>query len=309
MTLHPQAQGLLDAAAGAPPLYEMPLEKARKGFSRLSRTLAGTGPEMDSAEEIEIPLTSGPAPARRLRPVAEPVGTLVWVHGGGWALLSAEDIDAALRRLAAASGFEVVGIDYRTAPEHPYPAGPDDVYEALVWIAANIAGERPLAIGGDSAGGGLAAVATQRARERGGPALAGQVLAYPVVDGSLGSGSYDERGEGYILGRKDMEWLWGMYVPEVADRAPADVSPLRAESFADLPPAHLVVAEYDPLRDEVRAYADRLREAGVEVEVDEYDDMMHGFFVMPGALDRGAEAIDAAGRFVRGLAAGGAPDG
>jgi acetyl esterase len=306
MTLHPQAQGLLDAAAGAPALYDMPLEKARKGFSRLSRQLAGEGPEMDAAEEIEIPLASGPMKARRLRPTPEPAGTLVWVHGGGWALLSAEDIDAALRRLAAASGFEVVGIDYRMAPEDPYPAGPDDVYDALVWVAANVADDRPLAIGGDSAGGGLAAVATQRARERGGPALAGQVLAYPVVDGGLDTASYDERGEGYILGRKDMEWLWGMYVPEAADRDSADVSPLRAESFAGLPPAYVVVAEYDPLRDEVRAYAEALRGADVPVEVVEFDDMMHGFFVMPGAFERGAEAIEGAGRFVRGLAPGGA---
>jgi acetyl esterase len=301
MSLSPQAQALLDGGKGAPALYEVPLDKARAGFSGVTRKLAGKGPELEAVEDIEIPLSGGPQKARRFRPTTTPAGTVVYVHGGGWALLETADIDAPLRTLADSSGFEVVGVDYRMAPEDPYPAGADDVYEALVWVAENVAGDRPLAIAGDSAGAGLAAVATLRARDRGGPRIAGQVLAYPVVDGAMESPSYTERGEGYILGRKDMEWLWGMYVPEAADRLDPDVSPLRAANHADLPPALVIVAEFDPLRDEVRAYAEKLRADGVEVEVEEFDDMMHGFFVMPGFFDRGGEALARAAVYLRGL--------
>lgn len=300
MTLHPQAEALLEAAAGAPALYEMPLEKARGGFAKLSRQLAGKGPEMESVEKLEIPTAAGPQQALRLRPVSEPAGTILYVHGGGWALLSAEVIEAPLRTLAEASGFEVVAVNFRMAPEDPFPAAVDDVYEQLVWVAENLAGDRPLVVAGDSAGGTLATVAALRARDRGGPELAGQVLAYPATDAAMETESYAERGEGYILGRKDMEWLWGLYL-DGADPAAPEASPLRAESHADLPPTLIIVAEYDPLRDEVRAYAEKLSDAGVEVTIREYDDMMHGFFVMPGAFDRGGEALAAAGEFVRGL--------
>lgn len=300
MTVHPQAQALLDGTVGATPVDELPLAKARSGMSRFSRGKAGPGPDILAVEDLEIPLPGRTLAAWRYRAVAEPTGTLVFFHGGGWVLLSAADMDATLRMLAARSGMEIVAVDYRLAPEDPYPAAVEDAWEATRWIAARIAGDRPLVVAGDSAGGTLAAVIAIRARDEGAPALAGQVLIYPIADVAEESDSRRELAEGYFFGRKEMAWMLEMYIPDRADRLNPDASPLRAEDHAGLPPALVVTAGYDPLRDEGRAYADALRAAGNEVTLSQYDDMIHGFFTLPATLDRSTEAIDEVTEFLRG---------
>jgi acetyl esterase len=301
MPLHAQAQALLDmmVESGAPPIHEMSLEEAR-GMTAMIGELVGAGPEMAEIRELQIPVTGGSIRAKLYRATESPAGTIVWYHGGGWVIGGVDDFDAVCQLLAQASDCEVVSVDYRLAPEHRFPTAADDAYEALVWVADNVAEGKPLSVGGDSAGGNLSAVVALRTRDRNGPALAAQVLVYPVTDHDFGTGSYAEHGDtGLLLDRAGMVWFWDHYAPDVADRDSADASPLRASSHAGLAPAYVVIAEYDPLRDEGRSYADKLSAAGVDVTVRTYDDMLHGFFTMPNFIQRGNEAIADAGAFVR----------
>jgi len=301
VALHPQAQGLMDmmAESGAPPLYEQSVEQARE-LSGMIGQLVGDGPEMHELRELEVPVTGGSIRARLYSPAADAPGVVVYYHGGGWVVGQIDHFDTVCKLLAEASGCDVVSVDYRLAPEHRFPTAADDAYEALVWVAENVAAGRAIVVAGDSAGGNLAAVVALRARDRNGPALTAQVLVYPVTDHDVGNASYRQHGDsGLLLGRQEMVWFFDHYTPNVADRESPDCSPLRAESLAGLPPALVINAEYDPLRDEGIAYAARLREAGVDVQTSFYDDVFHGFFTMPNFIERGNEGIAEAGRFVR----------
>lgn len=307
MPLHPQAQGLLDGlhAEGGPPLYELSVEEAR-AIPEALRELIGPGPEVAEVRDISIPGPAGPLAGRIYEPVPEPPGTVVYYHGGGWVFGSVDDTDALCRALALESGCRVVSTEYRLAPEHRFPAAVDDAYAALVWVDANLAGGKPVVVAGDSAGGNLSAVTALRARDEQGPAVALQVLVYPVVDHDYTTGSYEQYADaGLLLGKQEMIWFWDHYAPKEEDWSSTYASPLRADDHSGLPPAYVVIAEYDPLRDEGLAYAERLRAAGVPVTVRRYDDQLHAFFHMVGLMESADQAVREVGEAIRASVSGG----
>jgi acetyl esterase len=232
----------------------------------------------------------------------EPLPALVWLHGGGWAVGSIDSHDPVCRYLASRTPCCVVAADYRLAPEDPFPAGLDDSWAATEWTISEAAalGVDParVAVGGDSAGGNLAAVVALRARDRGLP-LALQVLVYPVTDLDLDTESYLEHATGLNLSRAKMEWYWGLYL-DGADGLHPDASPLRAE-MSGVAPAVVITAEYDPLRSEGDAYAARLAEAGVSVTHIGYDGMIHGFVRMPALVEEALHALDEVAAALRSL--------
>lgn len=235
-------------------------------------------------------------------PSSSAPGLVIYYHGGGWVLGTLDGSDAPVRSLAVASGCDVVSVDYRLAPEHVFPAAADDAYDALVWAASasGLAAGRPVVVSGDSAGGNLATVSALRARDFGGPPIALQVLVCPVVDCDLDRRSYREYdGDELILNRRDMVWFWNHYAPDPAARVNPYASPLRASSLAGLPPAYVVTAEHDPLRDEGFAYADRLRAARVPVEHRHFGSQIHAFFSFTGVLDDADKAVSEAGSAIR----------
>jgi acetyl esterase len=223
---------------------------------------------------------------------------------------SIETHDGLCRQLANAAGCIVVSVDYRLAPEHPYPAAAEDAYAATRWVVDNARsfGGDPsrVAVGGDSAGGNLTAVVSLMARDRGGPPLVQQLLIYPVTDAPTDKGSYRSNAEGYFLTADMMQWFWRHYTGEAGSAEPY-ACPLRAKSLAGLPPALVVTAEFDPLRDEGEVYAARLREAGVPVHLSRYDGMIHGFFAMSAFLDRARAAVAEAAEALRGAFGGTRP--
>jgi len=306
MPLHPEALEFLRQLheSGNPPLIELSPVDARVMAAGLGAAI-GPGPEVELVSDLTIPVDGAQIAARRYEP-AGARGTILWLHGGGWVLDGLEPSDAMCRILAERSGATVYSIDYRVAPEHPFPVAVDDSWAALEWIAAHLPQSGwPLLIGGDSAGGNLAAVCAQRAREAGGPSLAAQILVYPVVDHDMTTPSYLDHGSNQelLLDTRAMAWFWDHYAPTLAERDDPEASPLRAESLAGLPPATVVIAEYDPLRDEGLAYARRLRDAGVEVTVHEYDDMPHGFFSFVNLFQTGNAAVAKVGAQMRALIA------
>lgn len=221
---------------------------------------------------------------------------LVYFFGGGWTLGNLETSDAICRALTNAAGCVTVSVEYRLAPEHPFPAAVEDCHAGLAWVAAH-AGElgvdpARLAVGGDSAGGNLAAAVTLLCRDQGGPALRHQLLVYPNTDYQWDPEALRAHEDPLLFNRWSVEWYWNHYLTEEKDGLSPLASPLRAESLAGLPDATVITAEYDPLRDQGEAYARRLRECGAAVELRRYDGMAHGFFAMFGAFTLGREAID-----------------
>jgi len=290
------------AAQGVKPIHESTPEEVRGLTAGLSE-LYGTGPDMARVEDTTIPVVGGSIAARILVPTVAPRGVFIYFHGGGWVIGgNIDEFDTLGRKLAAGTGCAVVLVDYRLAPEHRYPVAVDDSYAALEWTSAHVAdiagSEVPVIVGGDSAGGNLAAVVAQRARDRGGPPVAFQALIYPVTDADLDNGSYTADENQLMLSRDSMVWFWDHYLPDAERRSEPDASPLRAGDFAGLPPAIVLTAEYDVLRDEGEAYADRLQEAGVPVERYRVPGQMHGFFTLlmvPGhedAIERIATSLD-----------------
>jgi acetyl esterase len=285
MPLDPGLKLVLDqlAANPGPQLHELPVAQARVFFDQMQLPR----PEVKIAEvaDRKIPGPAGQLPVRIYRPEGKaPLPVLVYFHGGGWVIGSLETHDGTCRDLANRIGCVVVSVDYRLAPEARYPAAAEDCYAATKWVAENAhaLGVDParIGIGGDSAGGNLAAVVALMARDRSGPALRHQLLIYPVTDADFGRASYRENAEGFLLTTKAMEWFWGHYVPEPARRREAYAAPLRAQDVSGLPPAFVLTAEYDPLRDEGEAYAERLRQAGVPTRLQRYAGAIHGFFAM-----------------------------
>ena len=303
--LDPQARAFLDqmAAAGGPQLHELPPEVAREAVTGLTAQLGGPPEDVAEVRDLAIPGPAGTIPARVYVPSgATPLPVLVYYHGGGFVVGSIDGWDPIMRSLANASGCAVVSVDYRLAPEHKFPAAIDDAYAALEWVAreAGSFGGDParLAVGGDSAGGNLAAVVSILARDRSGPKIALQLLVYPLTDQDFSRASYAKYGENHFLSLDMLRWFSAHYTtPETADDW--RIKPLNAASLRDLPPAHIIVAECDPLHDEGEAYAERLRAEGNAVTFVRYPGMIHGFFTFPAALDQGRQAIADAGTVLR----------
>jgi len=295
MALDPQAQALLDlvAAFGMPALSTLSVEDARKALVQMGEL---SGPEPEPVAKVEdrlIPDPAGQIPVRVYTPQGSgSLPVLVWFHGGGFALGSIEIVDEFCRALTNAAGCITVSVDYRLAPEHKFPAAVDDCYTATKWVAenANATGSDPtrIAVGGDSAGGNLAAVVALMARDRGTPPLVYQLLVYPVTNFAFDTPSHREYADGYFLTKDDMTWFCNLYLRSEADSHNPYASPLQAQDLRGLPPALVITGEFDPLRDEGEAYAARMREAGVPVACKRYNGMIHGFLSMP--LDQGKKA-------------------
>jgi acetyl esterase len=301
MPLDPMIQTMLAAtkASGWPGMAAVTPQAARD-FMAARTALMGTGPEVGAIEEVAIATRSGPIPGRLFLPAAKPRGLIVFYHGGGWVVGTPDEYELIARNLVDRSGCATLIVDYRLAPEHRFPAAVEDSYDALLWAA----GERkrlgdanlPLIVAGDSAGGNLAAVCAALARDTGGPKIALQVLVYPVTDCDFTTASYQQHGEGLLLTRADMQWFFAHYVGDEARHADPLVSPMRAPSLAGLPPAFVLTAEYDVLRDEGEAFAAKLRDAGVAVTQRRYDGMAHGFLRMVNLIAGARQAMDDIGR-------------
>ncbi|MEU9187992.1 alpha/beta hydrolase [Streptomyces sp. NPDC048484] len=283
------------AEQGGKPLHELPLEQARELTAGL-KDLFGEGPRMVRVEEHTVPTGEHQTvPVRFLLPREDPPAVVVYYHGGGWMLGSIDGFDALARRLAEGTGCAVALVDYRLAPEHPYPAAVDDAWAALSWVSEHLAGlaggQVPLIVAGDSAGATLATVVARRARHRGGPPLSLQILVYPVTHYDLDTSSYTDPANQLLVTRDLMARFWDAYVPTPAVRLEPEASPLRADDLTGLPPALVITAEYDVLRDEGEAYAEKLRAADVPVRHRRFEGQMHGFFTMSGVLPGSAQGI------------------
>ncbi len=281
---------------GLPPFEEQTPEAARAMFAAMREVSAG-GPEVASVEDREI---AGVA-VRIYRPsTATGVPVLVYLHGGGWVIGNLDSHDGVARELASQTGIVVVSVDYRLAPEHKFPAAVDDAVAVTRWVldhAAEVGGDPTrVAIGGDSAGGNLSAVVTHELRGR----LAFQLLVYPAVDLGMSSPSIEENGEGYLLTKASMEWFIGHYIGgTTADPADARLSPLANTEWTGLPPALVITAEFDPLRDEGEAYAAKLSAEGVATTLHRYDGQIHGFFSMGALVPDGKAALAEAAAALR----------
>jgi acetyl esterase len=285
MPLDPVVKMLLDqiAEAGGPTLRDAGVEQGRV----MLQTMAMMEGEAVEVARVESLTLGGSIPARAYAATsAGPLPIIVWYHGGGFVIGDLETADRTCRKLATQTGALVISVDYALAPERPFPSGPDDCFNALRWIVENAAtlGGDPsrVAVAGDSAGGNMAAVTAIRARDEG-VALRFQLLVYPVTDCTMTSTSYNDNAEGYLLTADSMDWFIGHYLSGGADAKDARVSPLFADDLDSLAPSLVITAEFDPLRDEGEAYAERLKEAGNDVELKRFDGQIHGFFAL-GAL-------------------------
>jgi acetyl esterase len=300
MALDPQARAFLDqlAAMGAPPLTEATPEQARAAMSAMA-AIGGEPEEKAATEDRAIPGPSGDIPVRIYRPGGEArLPAIVFFHGGGFVIGDIGTHDGMCHQLATRVPAVVVSVDYRLAPEHRFPAAVDDCFAATEWVSAH-AGElgadaRRLAVAGDSAGGNLSAVVALRARDSDEPSIAFQLLVYPATDMTRSAASHRENGEGYLLTTELIDWFMAHYFGPAGDLRHRDASPLFVEDLSGLPPALVITAEFDPLRDEGEAYADRLRQAGVNARASRYDGMIHGFFGMDAVFDASKKAIDEA---------------
>jgi acetyl esterase len=295
--LDPQARAVLDrvARANVPPYSQLDVAEARKLYRETRGRLSAAPAEVARVEELD----ADGLRVRHYRPLGaedgEVLPALVYFHGGGWTIGDLETHDVPCRELANLARCAVLSVDYRLAPEHKFPAAVEDAVAATRWTHAHAASlaidPTRIAVGGDSAGGNLAAVAALVLRDAGGPPLAMQALFYPAIDLAADMPSHFELAEGYLLTRDAILWFTGNYV-----RGPEDVrdwraSPLRAADLAGLPPAYIVTAGFDPLRDEGQAYADALHAAGVHVTYECFEGMIHGFITMAGVIAAGHHAL------------------
>ena len=285
MPLHPEYQALLSqlAEAGGPALTEMPIADARE----MMRVAQPPRPDVEignvTDDSISVSDTGLEIPFRVYCPVGQGVKPMIFMyHGGGWVIGDLDTADSQSREVCRLTDAIVISVDYRLAPEHKFPSAAEDCYAALLAseeLANRYNGDpNRIAVAGDSAGGNLAAVVAQMSRDRKGPELKFQLLVYPVTDGvKTDYVSMKENAEGYMLTSAAMEWFWDHYCsPE--NRSNPYASPIQADDLADLPPALIQTAEFDPLRDEGEAYGERLRQAGIPVQVTRYDGFIHGFF-------------------------------
>ncbi len=303
--LHPQARALLDLieASGLPPTHTLSVAEARRVYRDRRFSTQPTAPEVASISELAAPGPNGPVPLRHYRPMlrSDPnqstrvLPLLLFFHGGGWVIGDLDTHDTLCRQLANQSGCAVIAVDYRLGPEHHFPAAVDDCIAALRYVCdqaatLNIDADR-IALGGDSAGGNLAAVVALDARDNNGPAIAFQLLIYPVTDMTASGGSQITNGSGYLLTRDTMRYFHDHYVADPKQDLDWRVSPLLAQNFANLPPALVLTAGFDPLRDEGQAYADRLSAAGVPCTSICFERQIHGFILMGKVLEEANTAV------------------
>ncbi len=307
MPLDPLVKAFLDRAAAIPrpKAWDVPPAIARQSFAGMMQMVGPKDVAIGKVESFTIPGPGGAIRARAYTPVAAvgPLPTLIYFHGGGFVAGSLESHDGLCRLFADEGGFKLIAVDYRLAPEHRYPAAVDDAWAATQWIEENAAeigvDAGRIAVGGDSAGGMLAAIVTQLARDKGGLRIAYQLLLFPNTQIGGETSSLKEFAVGYFLERRAIEYFNDLYLPPQADKNSAKVSPLQAKDFAGLPPAYVMLAGYDPLHDEGHAYAEKLRAAGVKVTVADYPDMVHGFIYLQTVLPQAHDAVAQAAKAVK----------
>jgi acetyl esterase len=273
--------------SGAPPLHQLTATEARTLIEQFS-AMYGPLPSVWRVRDHAVKVPGGAFAVRLVQPQPDVRGVIVYFHGGGWTTGSLEGFEHLARHLALRTGCAVALVEYRLAPEHPYPVAVEDAWAAVHWanqFRSQLAGDpSALIVAGDSSGGNLAAVVSQRAHAEGGPEISLQMLVYPVTDCDFERTSYLDPANQLMLPMETMRWFWDNYVPDASRRTSPDASPLRGQNLSDLPPAVVITAEHDVLRDEGEAYVDRLREAGVEVRHRRFAGQMHGFFTMVGLL-------------------------
>ena len=282
MPVHPEIQRMLDAAQGAPAMHSLPVEVVRVAHAK-QRALGNRRLPLGNIEARGIAGPGGDLPLRIYTPKGTgPFPLIVFFHGSGFVICSLDTHDMMCRLLCAGVGAVVVSVDYRLAPEHKFPAAADDCLAGARWAGEHAAelnaDPARIALAGDSAGGNLAAVTALRLRDEGGPPVAAQLLIYPVTDAAAEAPSYAENAEGFGLTQAGMKWFFGHYFRGPEDALHPNASPARSADFSKLPPAFVLTAEYDPLRDEGEQYAAKLIAAGVPTKLTRYDGMNHGFF-------------------------------
>ncbi|MEW9669367.1 alpha/beta hydrolase [Ammoniphilus sp. 3BR4] len=306
MPLHPLAKRYLDAAPKS--ITEAPVSKLRN-LEKIGLPPESDRPAVGSIEDRMISGPGGEIPIRIYTPEGDgPFPLLVFFHGGGFVRGSIETHDVSCRNLVRASGWKVISVGYRLAPEHPFPAGLEDCYAGLQWTVQHVdelqGDAEQIAVGGDSAGGNLAAAVAIMARDRGGPSIAKQVLMYPVTDYHRHGiqspyPSYQEKGTGYGLTSKGMGLYWQYYLKQQEEGDNPYASPMKSANLMGLPPAVVVTAEYDPLCDEGERYAERLREAGVAVVSRRFNGMIHGFLNWLEDMEEKTDAYKLIGSFLQ----------
>jgi acetyl esterase len=305
--LDSQVKNMLEgmAANGVPAFHAMPVDVCRATFRQIVTGLPAGTAMIGQVSERKIPGPGGEIPLRIFVPEGKaPFPVLMFFHGGGWVIGDLDTYDATCRALCAGANCIVVAVDYRLAPEHKFPAASDDCLAATRWVgehAAQIGGDSSrIAVGGDSAGGNLSAVTALRLRDEGGPQLCAQLLLYPVAGHySRETPSMIDNAEGYLLTRQDMIWFSDHYLRSKSDIEDTRFNPAKASSLAKLPPALVLTAEFDPLRDEGEAYGAALKKAGVPVEISRYDGAIHAFFMFFSILEIGQTAVDEATGWLR----------
>lgn len=307
MPLDPLVQAFLDQlnAQPSPPMWQLTPVQAREMFVAMMTLVGPKDVPIGKTENLAIPGPAGEIAARMYTPVAagsDAQPTLIFFHGGGWVIGDLETHDGLCRMFANEGVLKVIAVDYRRAPEHPFPAAVEDAFAAASWVEKNAAklGVDPnrIAVGGDSAGGGLAASVAQMAKSAGAPHLGFQLLMFPVTHIGAQTSSLHDFAKGYFLETETLEWFYRNYVPKAEDRADPRCSPLLAEDVSNLPSAYVMLAGFDPLHDEGLAYAQKLRRAGVAVTVADFPDLVHDFIYMQAVLPQAQAAVASAAKAV-----------
>src|ERR687889_2235617 len=307
MPLHPALEKLIDVrlANARAPQWLLPIEEVRTSFRALwTPTITGAAVEVAGVEDKTLDTVAGPVKARVFTPENNgPLPIMMYFHGGGYVKGGVGEPDAFCRRLAKTTRNVVVSVDYRLAPENPYPAALDDAHSSTLWAyehAEALGGtQERFTVCGESAGGNLATVVCLMARSSEDVRIAHQILLQPVVDFTLSFPSIDMSASECLVPREDLAWYYEEYYGTDADTRDFRVSPIFADDLTGLPPALIITAEHDTLRDEAKAYADRLKSSGVRVQYSCYDGMVHGFLQMAGLVDEAQEAIDEISLFAR----------
>jgi acetyl esterase len=306
MALDPLVKGFLDQMAmmPGPKMFELPAPQGREMFVGMMQMIGPKDVPVGKIENIKIPGPGGEIPLRIYTPVAagaDALPVLIYFHGGGFVIGDLETHDGLCRQFANEGDFRVIAVDYRLAPEHKFPAALDDAFAAVQWIEMHASelgvDANRIAVGGDSAGGALAAEVTQLAKAKG-PKIAFQLLMFPVTQIGKETSSFREFAAGYFLDKATLDWFFNHYIPEGTDKTDTRVSPLNGD-LKGLPPAYVMLGGYDPLHDEGLAYAKKLRDAGVKVEIADYEGMVHCFIYMQAVLPQAVGAVTAAAKAVR----------
>jgi acetyl esterase len=307
MPLDPLVKAFLDQAASVPgpKMWELSPAEARETFVALMDMAGPKDVPIGKVDNLVAKTPAGDVPIRVYSPIAagsEPLPVLIYFHGGGWVIGNIATHDGLCRSFASEGGFKVVSVDYRLSPEHKFPAAVDDAYGAVAWIEqhASEIGIDPnrMAVGGDSAGGNLAAVVAQIAKARNHPKLAFQMLLFPVTQIGAETPSLHDFDTGYFLERPALDWFYAHYLPVDGDENDPKASPLLATDLAGLPPAYVMLAGFDPLHDEGMQYVEKLRAAGVKVELIDYTDMVHCFVYLQAIIPQAHEAVAKAAKAV-----------